>query len=200
MERVRDAGRTRRRVIEAAAKEFSVKGYDGTTLSAVARRAKVSKQLLAHHFGSKEALFRTVHDERFRPIKDWAQTLPENPKHLIAERFRKRTDNIDYMRFLVWEAASARNRTIPGERDRQKSVTDYGKSIRAAQRRGDLPNDMDYRFIQLAALSLATFPLTFTQLTRLVTGKDGTDPKFQREWSKFLERIGETLFQVSDNR
>ena len=40
--KVRAPERTRRRVINAAAKEFSLKGYDGTTLSAVAFCARSS--------------------------------------------------------------------------------------------------------------------------------------------------------------
>jgi TetR/AcrR family transcriptional regulator len=194
MPKIRDAERTRRRVITAAATEFSLRGYDGTTLSAVARRAKVSKQLLSHHFRTKEALFEAVHNEKFRPIQQWVESLPEDPRHLAAARFSKRKDNMDYMRFLVWEAAGTNNRTVPAERDRQKSVSEYGEAIRRAQRNGKLTTDFDFRFIHLAVLSLATFPLTFTQLTRLVTGKDSGDPKFQREWTNFLKEIGERLF------
>jgi TetR/AcrR family transcriptional regulator len=191
---VRAPERTRRRVIEAAAKEFSLKGYDGTTLSAVARRAKVSKQLLSHHFRTKENLFETVHSEKFRPAAHWSETLPDDPRHLIAARFRKRAGNVDYMRFLAWEAASKSNRTVPREKDRQKSVSEYGAAIRKMQRDGHLPADVDYRMIQLATFSLATYPLTFTQITRLVTGRAGTDPKFQRDWAAFLEWVGERLF------
>ena len=194
MTKTRNPERTRQRVIDAAAKEFSSKGYDGTTLSAVARRAKISKQLLSHHFGTKEALFRLVHREKFRPASNWGETLPDNPLHLIAARFLRRADNVDYMRFLVWEAASARNRTVPGERERQKRVSEYGAAIRARQEDGHLAAEFDYRLIQLATLSLATYPLTFSQITRMVTGQDGTDPEFQRQWAEFLERIGERLF------
>jgi TetR/AcrR family transcriptional regulator len=196
MGRVRDPERTRRRVINAAAKEFAMKGYDGTTLSSVARRAKVSKQLISHHFGTKEALFLQVHDEKFRPSLHWRETLPDDPRHLIAARFKKRADDLEYIRFLAWEAASARNRTIPGERDRQERISEYGAAIRDMQQQGHLPLEFDHRLIQLATLSLATYPIAFGQITRLVTGKDATDPKFQRAWARFLEKIGEILFAV----
>ncbi|MDQ8731460.1 helix-turn-helix domain-containing protein [Bradyrhizobium sp. LHD-71] len=194
MPRIRDAERTRGRVISAAAKEFSLKGYDATTLSAVARRANVSKQLLSHHFPTKEALFEAVHNEKFRPIQQWVEGLPDDPRHLAAARFNKRKDNMDYMRFLVWEAARGKSRAVPGERDRQKSISEYGKAIKQAQIDGKLTSDFDFRMIHLAALSLATFPLTFTQLTRLVTGRNSDDPKFQMEWTRFLEMLGERLF------
>ena len=47
---IRDRDRTRQRILDAAAREFAARGYDATTMSAVARRGKVSKQLLQHHF------------------------------------------------------------------------------------------------------------------------------------------------------
>ncbi len=194
----RDPERTRRRVITAAAREFSLRGFDGTTLSAVARRAKVSKQLIAHHFGTKERLFQQVHDEKFRPRAHWSETLPENPAHLLAERFRRRAGDIDYIRFLAWEAASMRNSTIPGRRERQQRIAEYGEAIRRMQQDGQLPAEFDYRLIQLATLALATYPIAFGQITRMVTGRDGTDPSFQRDWMAFLERLGERLFQSAE--
>jgi TetR/AcrR family transcriptional regulator len=192
--RTRDPERTRRRVIDAAAKEFAQRGFDGTTLAGVARRARVSKQLIHHHFGSKEAVFQAVHDSKFRPAVHWRETLPENPADLIATRFEKRKGDQDYLRFLAWEAASARNRIIPGEEDRRQRVAAYGEAIRDMQQRGGLPADMDWRLIQLATLSLATYPIAFTQITRLVTGKDAEDPAFQAEWADFLRVLGRKLF------
>jgi TetR/AcrR family transcriptional regulator len=194
IKRTRDPERTKRRVVNAAAKEFAQRGFDGTTLSAIARRARVSKQLLHHHFPSKKALFQEVHDQKFRPAVHWTETLPENPTELIAARFEKRAKDQDYLRFLAWEAASARNRTIPGQEDRQRRVAEYGEAIRQMQAKGGLPADMDWRLIQLATLSLATYPIAFTQLTRMVTGRDAADPAFQAEWTAFLRVLGEKLF------
>ena len=192
--RTRDPERTKRQVVDAAAKEFAQRGFDGATLSGIARRAKVSKQLLHHHFGSKEALFQEVHDKKFRPAVHWRETLPESPTELIAARFAKRGRDQDYIRFLAWEAASARKRAIPGQEERQRRISEYGNEIRLMQEHGQLPADMDWRLIQLATLCLATYPLAFSQITRLVTGKEATNPEFQAEWTEFLRTIGGKLF------
>jgi AcrR family transcriptional regulator len=192
--RPRDAARTRSRVIDAAAKEFSLRGYDGATLTGIARRAKVSKQLIHHHFRSKEALFREVHDIKFRPTHHWRDTLPDDPRDLLAARFEKRKRDLDYARFLAWEAASARHRSIPGAEERRARVAEYGQAIRDMQQAGKLPPELDWRLIQLATLSLATYPMAFTQITRFVTGKDATDPEFQTAWTAFLRQVGARLF------
>jgi hypothetical protein len=79
------------------------------------------------------------------------------------------------------------------EEDRRLGVAAYGEAIRDMQLRGGLPADMDWRLIQLATLSLATYPIAFTQITRLVTGKDAEDPAFQAEWADFLRVLGHKL-------
>jgi hypothetical protein len=37
--------------------------------------------------------------------------------------------------------------------------------------------------------ALTTFPIAFPQITRLVTGLKPTDPAFQQQWVKFLQRL-----------
>jgi AcrR family transcriptional regulator len=192
--RSRDPERTKQRVMDAAAKEFAQRGFDGVTLASIARRAKVSKQLLHHHFGSKDALFREVQDKRFRPAVDWQETLAEDPTELIATRFAKRGRDHEYLRYLAWEAASPRKRRIPDDAARQRRVADYGSKIRQMQKEGKLPRDMDWRMIQLAILCLATYPIAFPQITQLVMGREATDPGFQADWTAFLKTIGAKLF------
>jgi AcrR family transcriptional regulator len=53
-ERVR---RTRLRILQAAAQQFSAQGYSGATTRAIAAAAGVSELTLFRHFGSKKALF-----------------------------------------------------------------------------------------------------------------------------------------------
>lgn len=200
MPRSRDPENTRRRILNAAAKEFSTKGFHGTTISGVARRAAVSKQLISHHFGTKEALFQTVHEERYRASTPVSEILPDDPRHLISARYRKRANDVDYTRFLAWEAVSASNRTIPGERARSRSAQEYGDAILHMQQNGQLPAEYDHRMLQLAVLALCTYPIAFNRATKIVTGRDGNDPAFQRDWAEFLDKIGEKLFTISDEK
>lgn len=194
MKKARKSDQTRKRILDAAAKEFIEKGFEGVSVSQVANRARVSKQLVHHHFAGKEELFASVHEARFRPSSSWDDTADDKPRDLIAERFRKRAKNIDYLRVLTWEAASIRKGPVPGEKERRERIAQYATKLRLLQAQGKLPRDMDYRFIHLTILALASYPLAFNQITRLVTGKSGTDPKFQREWMKHLRKVTERLF------
>lgn len=181
----------------AAAAEFCEKGFDGATTAGVARRAGVSKQLIHHHFGSKEALFREVHERRFRPGMTWEEPMPDDPRDLIAERFAKRIGDLDYIRFLTWEAASGQARRVPGRAARKRRLANYGTALKALQAQDRLPADVDHRMLQLAILSLATYPIAFPQITQLVTGRSATGSSFQKDWQAFLRWIGQRILAAS---
>lgn len=53
---------TLERILAAALVEFSESGFDAARLESVARRAKVTKQLVHHYFQTKETLYGVVFD------------------------------------------------------------------------------------------------------------------------------------------
>lgn len=195
MTRTRDADATRSRILKAAASLFSEKGFDGATLSEVARRAKVSKQLLSYHFRDKESLFREVHDVKFRPAVEWHDAMEDHPTELIARRFMQRAQDPDYVRFLTWDAASRPRKPIPGQTDRYRRIRDYGKAIAQLQQEGRISSRHDPQLLHLATLCLATYPLAFPQITHLITGQAPTNPAFQKRWKIFLAAVGKALME-----
>jgi AcrR family transcriptional regulator len=64
---VRGAGR-REQVLAAAAREFSARGYEASSLRDIAAAAGVLAGSLYYHFRSKDDLFATVHAEGFRQL------------------------------------------------------------------------------------------------------------------------------------
>jgi AcrR family transcriptional regulator len=193
MGKVRDSDRTKAKIPHAAAREFVQHGFDGTSLADIGKRARTSKQLILHHFESKEGLFHAVLDEKFRAALDVADGQLDDPGAIIAERFRRRASHVEYIRFLTWEAASGRADEIPAHAIRQRRVSEFGEAIRQMSASGQLPAELDPALLQLAILSLATYPMAFGQITQLVTGKLPTDAAFQRDWYAFLKVVGEKL-------
>lgn len=57
-----------RKILAAAEREFSEKGFDGAGMKAIALRAEVSQALLHYHFGSKDRLYGEVIRARSRRI------------------------------------------------------------------------------------------------------------------------------------
>jgi AcrR family transcriptional regulator len=55
--------KTRQRIIDAAFKKFAQEGYSRTSVSAVAKKAGISKGLIYHYFESKEAILGAIFDQ-----------------------------------------------------------------------------------------------------------------------------------------
>lgn len=58
--RIEYAESTRAALVDSAIELMTERGYSGTSLDAVAKRARVTKGALYHHFGGKQALFEAV--------------------------------------------------------------------------------------------------------------------------------------------
>lgn len=68
--RTRDAESTRAAILDAAEESFLFKGFAETSTAEIARLADVTKSLIHHHFGSKEALWELVKE---RAISAYAE-------------------------------------------------------------------------------------------------------------------------------
>ena len=60
---------TRAAIMAAAVAEFAEKGYDGARVDEIAMHAGVNKNLLYHHYGSKDALFTAVLEYTYEAIR-----------------------------------------------------------------------------------------------------------------------------------
>lgn len=67
------AGDVRGQVLAAATRLFSARGFDGTTIQAIADEVGVTKPAVLHHFPSKEVLHRAVLDA---VLEHFQRTLP----------------------------------------------------------------------------------------------------------------------------
>jgi len=59
---------TQARILEAAAALFGLRGYERTSITAIAKRAGVSRAAVFWHFGDKESLFREAFRRMLRPF------------------------------------------------------------------------------------------------------------------------------------
>jgi TetR/AcrR family transcriptional regulator len=79
--RKRDPARSRARILETATRHFVEKGYDGARIDEIVADSQVSKNLVYHYFGSKEALFVAVLERIYEKFRDRRGDLrlPELP-------------------------------------------------------------------------------------------------------------------------
>lgn len=65
---------TRRKLLRVARQLFATRGYGGTSIADITRRARVTRGALYHHFTGKEEIFRAVFEEVERELVEKSGT------------------------------------------------------------------------------------------------------------------------------
>jgi len=68
--RARDADQTRRDILDAAAAEFSEKGYAGSRVDDIAARTRTTKRMIYYYFGGKDGLYAAVLEQAYGGMRD----------------------------------------------------------------------------------------------------------------------------------
>jgi AcrR family transcriptional regulator len=187
----RDPERTRRCILAAALHEFAARGFAGARVDTIARRAGTNKRMLYHYFTDKAGLFRAVlHHKMVERMEIFSTQVPESkPEAVVPVWFTQNCKDVEWVRLLAWESLQATKDYVSNETERRELTRGAVEQVRDRQKAGHLRGDVPAEFLQLAKVSLAFFPLALPQLVRLITGRPPRDPKFQREYAKFLETI-----------
>ena len=98
MARRLSAQERRQQLIRVGRKVFATKGFDGTSVEEIARRAKVSKPIVYEHFGGKEGLYAVVVD---RSMSD----LTERILGAIKEGEPRQRLEAAALAFMMWVQA-----------------------------------------------------------------------------------------------
>ena len=109
----RDAEDTKRRLLEAAAKEFAERGIAGARVDRIAAAAAANKALIYSYFGNKEELFDAVFNAL---VVDTVEDVPIDPADLpgYAGRLFDRTQQQPYAwRLALWHALERGSATMP---------------------------------------------------------------------------------------
>lgn len=108
---------TRSRFIEVARLHFAARGFDGTSIAAIAQELGLSKQALLHYFGSKEKLYgevlQQISKDVIRELDELAEASDgpyEALETLLVDRIAGRLDQSDGTRILMRELLDNRYR------------------------------------------------------------------------------------------
>lgn len=66
---------TREALLAAGTELFAEAGYDGATVEAISRRARVNKALISYHFGGKDGLYQAILLEHFTEMPPLVQAI-----------------------------------------------------------------------------------------------------------------------------
>src|SRR5262249_48571480 len=123
-----DALAAREKILTTASRLFAEHGYENTSLSQVARQAKVSKALIFWHFDSKEKLYRNALRKTLEPYFIDVEDLEglgeaEQVAGLIDQFYDFVSDNVYSVRFFL-------NLTLRAERQPDEVLSQVNQLYR----------------------------------------------------------------------
>lgn len=187
----RDAEDTKRRLLEAAAREFAERGIAGARVDRIAAAASANKALIYSYFGNKEELFDAVFNAL---VVDTVEDVPIDPDDLpgYAGRLFDRTQDQPYaLRLAFWHSLERGSATMPAAviAANQQKVAAIAASQRAGRISDKFPAEElmvlvtglsilgspDLAMTQTAGPEgLAARRRTVVEAVRILTAKDGT--------------------------
>lgn len=177
----RDAD-ARMHLLDVALKLFAEHGIAATTLSQIARKARVTPALLHYYFGSKDKLVDALVDERLQPLSaTLGQRLAGDSSNLrgaleafVGTLLELLSANPWFpqlwLREVLNEGGQLRKRLI--ERIAPVVAHRVRDLVAHAQRQGRLNRDIDPRLLMVSLIGLTVFPLAAQPIWRAVFPAD----------------------------
>ncbi|MBV9782613.1 MAG: TetR family transcriptional regulator [Acidisphaera sp.] len=173
-ERRRDAKTSRQALLAAGRAVFAAKGFAGSRVEAIARRAGLNKQLVYHYFGSKDGLYQAVLEQAYADIRarEQALVLADLPPELALRELV--LFSFDYLRDHPHFIALLNDENLCGAQHvrRSRELTDMhaplialiDRTLRAGAAGGCFRHDIDplQLYISIAALPYFYFSNTAT--------------------------------------
>lgn len=188
----RDPVRSRARILAQATTEFAAKGYDSARMDAIARRCRLSKNMLYHYFGSKEGLFVAVLEQAYEGFRARQAVLsvpladPEDElRQLIAHTFQALRDMPEVIALLNAENMQ-RGRHIARSARIRALYDPLLEALRAilgeGVARGIFRDDIDPITLYLSLSSLGYHYLSNQFTLKAAFGIDFSAPTRQAAW------------------
>ena len=141
--RARDPAQTRRAILDAAAAEFSGKGYAGARVDDIAARTRTTKRMIYYYFGGKEGLYAAVLEEAYGAMRDAeaALRLDELPpaeavRRLVETTFDHHAAHPEFVRLVSGENIEGARTVAASPTIRARNAAVIG-AISALLRRGE---------------------------------------------------------------
>lgn len=141
------------RILTVAESLFAGAGYDGVSISAVAREAGVSKANVFHHFGSKEELYFAVLRSARQRLTDELKKLRSRPDGPLDDTLRQITgryladlfSHADLSRLVIRQLLDRYpvEGKVLAERIFEPNFSQMGKLLADAQRSGQMREDIE---------------------------------------------------------
>ncbi|MEU1802718.1 TetR/AcrR family transcriptional regulator [Streptomyces sp. NPDC019937] len=173
---------TSERILQAAIKELAEHGFAGLRTDRVVAAAGCNKQLLYYYYKSKAGLRDAVLERMVSSsVPQWEQLEGlglVDAVTVITETMA--AGERQWRRLLAWEGAEhvIGESEIVLEQVRTKAWQQMVRVFESAQADGTLRESVDARILALLFSLMTMAPDTLPQITRMVTGREASDPTF----------------------
>lgn len=153
---------TREKILVAATDLFIEQGYDATSISQIARQAKVNRSLIFHHFENKSRLWVTCktcffeqHNTSMEAIFAAARESRAAFIELtVVQRFRFYQANPRFVRFIAWQSLDKEDKA---QTDMMHQIlTRSCATVEALQAQGEVSADVDAKIVLLQITSMVS--------------------------------------------
>lgn len=189
-----DTEGTRQRLRDAALVEFAARGFDGTTVGAIAVRAGVNKERLYTYFGDKSALWDLVLStelERLASAVALTGVELDDIGEFAGAMFDYHASHPELGRLLQWEGLQEGQPADPD--GRTSHYRDKVDRFTAAQRDGLLDDTLDPAHLVFALIALAAWWQTVPQLAEMITGAGRDDDRETARRREFVVEAARRL-------
>ncbi len=196
---VRNAERSRQRLLSAALAEFAAKGFAGARVDDIARRAGLNKQMMFHYFGDKEGIYTEVtrlhRDERVSGFSGDTATMPGE----LAATFTRTWSDLPWVRTIQWQNLEAAGDQIPADDPRHERYAERIAWVEREQRAGRLPADLDPDLLLLSLIGLTIYPLLLPIICEIVTGLDPASDEFAERYARHLDQLATVFASAAES-
>jgi len=163
------------KILASAQTLFIENGFDGTSMSAIAKHSRVTQSMIHHYFGSKEALWQAVKKLSYDEYLAHQQSLLDLEEgdiatfteHSIQSRFQFFQDNPQTARLLLWLQIQE---DPSGMETGQEIGRQLLEKIRQAQAEGQLRDDIASENILAMSIALTTHWFQSRHVIENITG------------------------------
>lgn len=186
-DRLRDADRTRQRILDAALGEFADKGYAGARVREIADRAGINAQLISYYFGGKEGLYEEL-------IRRWHQREASFEQQnltladLVLSYLQVGYDQPELMRMFVWENLTRMRGSGAGGPPSDGDPPEVA-DLRRRQAAGEVAEDIDPACLLVAIMGAVSAPSTMPQEIERLCGMPADSEEFHKRYGDQLRIV-----------
>lgn len=143
--RPEEIARTKKKILLASSNLFVKQGFAGTSISQIAKKAKVNQSLIYHYFSSKEELWKCVKEFFLNKAQiqafDTSQSLREILTQIAKSRFDFYKKNPNVLRMMAWQRLEAKRNQLTG--GNHFSPQSWKPIFAQLQRKGEIRKDVN---------------------------------------------------------